>query len=107
MLMDHFSRTGSYIFKEDVSKTKMNQICQLITSGSMNRLKDIPINLNNNEIKARLMVNEFIPNFSTKMKITIIKTKYYSHFDNLISYQNNLSIKSDTHASYYTLLGKR
>jgi hypothetical protein len=106
-LIEHFCRTGYYIFKEDVSRTKMNQICQLITFGSTNRLKDIPINLNNNDIKSRLLVNDFVANFSTKMKITLIKTKYYPHFDNLLASQNNASSKQELQSSYYTLLGKR
>ena len=29
----------------------MNQLCQLVTLGSMNRLKDIEIDLKNNDIK--------------------------------------------------------
>jgi hypothetical protein len=73
----------------------------------MNRLKDIPIELKNNDIKTRLLVNDFVANFTTKMKITVIKTRYYSYFDSLVSYQNGLNIKPDMHSFYYTLLGKR
>lgn len=75
----------------------MNQLCQLITAGSSNRLKDIPIDLKNNEIKTRLIVNDFVPNFTSKMKITIIKTKNYIHFDHLLTYQNLVSSKADSH----------
>jgi len=85
----------------------MNQICQLVTAGSFNRLKDIQIDLKNNDIKNRLIVNDFVPNFNTKLKITIIKTKHYAHFDSLVGYENNLNIKSDLSSYYYTLLGKR
>lgn len=41
--MDQFSRNGYYVFREDLSRVKMNQICQLITSGSTNKLKDISL----------------------------------------------------------------
>lgn len=75
----------------------MNQICQLITAGSSNRLKDIPVDLKNNDVKTRLTVNDFIPNFTSKMKITIIKTKNYVQFDNLLTYQNLISSKADLH----------
>lgn len=72
----------------------MNQICQLITAGSSNRLKDIVIDLKNNDIKNRLSVNDFIANFSSKLKITVIKTKYYSYFDSLLALQS-LNTKSE------------
>jgi hypothetical protein len=78
ILLENFSRCGYYLFKEDVTRTKMNQICQFITAGAANRLKDIPVPITNNEIAARFTVNDFAPNFSSKMKITLIKTKYYS-----------------------------
>lgn len=94
-MIDNFARTGYYLFREDISLTRMNQICQLVTAGSSNRLKDITIDLKNNDVRNRLTVNDFVPNFSSKMKITIIKTKYYSHFDNLLTYQSLLS-KQDT-----------
>ena len=58
----------------------MNQICQFITAGAANRLKDIQIPITNADVAARFTVNDFAPNFSSKMKITLIKTKYYSHF---------------------------
>lgn len=108
MMIEQFSRSGYYLFREDVSKPKMNQICQLITSGSLNRLKDISIELKNNDIKNRLTVNDFTPNFSTKLKITIIKTKDYPYFDNLVSYESGLSTRTDhsTH-QFYSYLGKR
>ena len=35
----------------------MNQLCQLVTLGSTNRLKDIEIDLKNTDIKNRLLVN--------------------------------------------------
>lgn len=108
MMIDHFSRNGYYLFREDITTTKMNQICQLITSGSLNRLKDINIELKNNDIKNRLTVNDFAPNFTTKLKLTIIKTKDYPYFDNLVSYESGLSTRTE-HSShqYYSLLGKR
>jgi hypothetical protein len=56
--------------------------------GSSNRLKDINIDLKNNDIKNRLVVNDFTLNFTSKMKITVIKTKYYLHFDNLLNLLN-------------------
>lgn len=61
-------------------KTRMNQICQLISAGSANRLKDIPLDIKNADLKARLLPNEFTPNFSSKVKITLIKTKNYPYF---------------------------
>jgi hypothetical protein len=63
-----------------VPKTRMNQICQLISAGSANRLKDIPLDIKNADLKARLLPNEFTPNFSSKVKITLIKTKNYPYF---------------------------
>jgi hypothetical protein len=105
--MDQFSRNGYYVFREDVARVKMNQICQLITSGSTNKLKDIDIDLKNNDIKNRLVVNDFAPNFNSKLQITIIKTANFAYFDNLVSYQNTLSNRSDTNNVYFNLLGKR
>ena len=57
LMIDNFTRNGCYVFREDVSRAKMNQICQLITTGSMNRLRDIEIDLKNNDLKARLLLN--------------------------------------------------
>ena len=85
----------------------MNQICQLITSGSTNKLKDINIDLKNSDIKNRLVVNDFVPNFNSKLQTTIIKNTDFAYFDNLVSYQNALSNRSDTNNAYFTLLGKR
>ena len=85
----------------------MNQICQLITSGSTNKLKDINIDLKNSDIKNRLVVNDFAPNFNSKLQTTIIKNTDFAYFDNLVSYQNALSNRSDTNNAYFTLLGKR
>ena len=34
----------------------MNQLCQLVTLGSMKRLKDIEIDVKNNDIKNRLVM---------------------------------------------------
>jgi hypothetical protein len=94
--------------REDVSRSKMNQICQLIVSGSSNHLKDIEIDLKNNDVKTRLLINEFVPNFTSKLKITIIKNKDYCYYNSLISYQNGLLTRGDHHQStYYALLGKR
>jgi len=56
-MIDHFSRTGYYLFKEDISKKKMNQIWNLIEYASTNRLRDIPFNIKNNDIKNRLNIN--------------------------------------------------
>lgn len=107
-MMDQFSRNGYYLFREDITKVKMNQICQLITTGSTNRLKDIDIDLKNNDIKVRLQVNDFAPNFNSKLKITIIKAADFPYFDNLVSYQSALSNRPDnTHNIYFSLLGKK
>lgn len=56
-MIDNFSKSGCYVLREDISKLRMNQLCQLVTLGSMNRLKDIEIDLKNNDIKNRLTVN--------------------------------------------------
>ena len=40
-MIDNFTKNGCYVLREDVSRTRMNQLCQLIATGSMNRLKDI------------------------------------------------------------------
>jgi hypothetical protein len=85
----------------------MNQLCQMITSGSANRLKDISVELKNNEIKTRLTVNDFVPNFTSKLKITLIKNSNYPYFENLISYESSLANRSDRLNAYYTLLGKK
>jgi len=105
--MDQFSRNGYYIFREDITKVKMSQICQLITTGASNRLKDISIDLKNNDIKARLIVNDFAPNFNSKLKITIIKTADFPYFDSLISYQSAISNRPDHTQNLYFFLGKR
>ena len=106
--MDQFSRSGYYLFREDIKKVKMNQICQLITTGSTNRLKDIDIDLKNNDVKVRLTVNDFAPNFNSKLKITIIKTSDFPYFDNMVTYQAALSNRPDhTQNLYFNLLGKR
>ena len=108
MMIDNFSRNGCYVLREDVSRARMNQLCQLITSGSMNKLKDIPVDLKNNDIKNRLVVNEVVPNFNSKLKITIIKNKDYAYFNNILAFQNNLLSKNDHHHSnYYPLLGRK
>ncbi len=107
-MIDNFSKNGYYIIREDISRKKMNQICQLITSGSMNRLKDVDIDLKNNDIKNRLTFNDFIPNFTTKLKITLIKNKNYSYFNSLITYQSGLLNRIDHNRNnYYSFLGKR
>lgn len=41
IMADNFGKTGFFILREDISRSKMNQLCQLIISGSMNRLKDV------------------------------------------------------------------
>lgn len=108
LMMDQFSRNGYYVLREDISLSKMNQICQLIMAGSMNRLKDVNIDLKNNDIKAKITFNDFVPNFSSKLKLTIIKNKDYAYFDSLISYQSGLSSRTESlHGNYYSLLGKR
>jgi hypothetical protein len=108
MMIDNFSRNGCYVLREDVSRVRMNQLCQLITAGSMNKLKDVPIDLKNNDVKNRLLINEVAPNFSSKLKITIIKNKDYAYFNNLLAYQNNLlSRDQNQSSSYYPLLGRK
>ena len=108
VMIDSFSRNGYHILREDISREKMNQICQLITSGSMNRLKDIPVDLKNNDIKVKLSMNDFTPNFITKLKITLIKNQNYSYFNSLVTYQNVLQNKAEYPQNvYYSLLGKR
>jgi hypothetical protein len=82
----------------------MNQICQFITAGAANRLKDIPIPISNNDVAARFTVNDFAPNFSSKMKITLIKTKYYSHFEQLLALQTLNAQKVENSAS---LIGRK
>lgn len=107
-MIDYFSKTGFYVFREGVSQSKMHQICQLISSGSMNRLRDVQLNIKNNDLKTRLSFNETVPNFSSKLKITLIKDKDYGYFHSLVGYQNSLLTKTDHHqSSYYSLLGKR
>lgn len=46
-LIDSFSRNGFHLFREDLSRTRMNQLCQLLTAAGSNRLKDIPLELKN------------------------------------------------------------
>lgn len=103
--MDSFTRNGYSIFKEDVPRTRMNQLCQLLTVGSSNRLKDIPLDLKNGEIKGRLMVNDFQPNFTSRVKITLIKARHYPYFEQLIAYQGLLSARNDP--STASLLARR
>jgi hypothetical protein len=79
----------------------------MITSGSSNRLKDISFDLKNNDIKTRLSVNDFVPNFTSKLKISLIKNSNYPYFDSLISYENSLANRGDRLNAYYTLLGKK
>lgn len=85
----------------------MNQICQLITAGSTNRLKDLPFDVKNNDVRNRLNVNEFVPNFTTKSKITIIKTKNYAYFETLLTNQNTLNGRPDASNAFYGNLGRK
>lgn len=57
MMIDNFSRNGCYVLREDVNRNRMNQLCQLVIAGSMNKLKDIPFDLKNSDIKNRLTIN--------------------------------------------------
>ena len=107
-MIDNFSRNGCYVLREDISESRMNQLSQLISLGSMNRLKDVEVDLKSNDVKVRLLINDFIPNFSSKLKITLIKNKNYADFNSLLTYQSGLMNKSDNHqSSYYALLGRR
>ena len=86
----------------------MNQLCQLVTSGSTNRLKDIEVDLKNNDIKIRLLVNDFVPNFISRLKMTLIKNKDYAYFNNLLTYQSTfLSRVENQQMSVYPLLGRK
>lgn len=42
-LIDNFSRSGYCLFREEVPRARMGQLCQIITAGSANRLKDVPL----------------------------------------------------------------
>ena len=107
-MIDNFSRNGCYVLREDIPKVRMNQLCQLVVSGSMNRLKDIEVDLKNNDIKNRLIINEFVPNFNSRLKITLIKSRNYAYFNNLLTYQNTLLSRADNQQiSYYPLLGRK
>lgn len=107
-MIDNFSRNGCYVLREDVSQARMNQLCQLITSGSMNRLKDIEIDLKNADLKARLILNDYVPNFMSKLKITLIKNRDYAYFNSLLTYQSFLSGRAENQQnSYYPLLARK
>lgn len=83
----------------------MNQLCQVLTAASSNRLKDIPLELKNAELKARLQVNDSAPNFTSRLKITLIKTKHYAYFEQLLAYQSLLSARNDPASA--SLLARR
>jgi hypothetical protein len=104
-LMEGFTRTGYCLFKEEVPRTRMNQLCQLVTAGSANRLKDIPLELKNGDLKARLLVNDFTPNFSSKVKITLIKARHYPYFEQLLAFQGLHGARNDPAAA--SLLARR
>jgi hypothetical protein len=105
ILMDNFTRNGYCLFKEEVPCTRMNQLCQLLTTGSSNRLKDITLELKNGEWKGRLLVNDFQPNFTSRTKITLIKAKHYPYFEQLLAYQSLLAARNDSAAA--SLLARR
>jgi hypothetical protein len=42
-LIENFSRSGYCLFKEDVPRSRMSQLCEIITAGSAGRLKDISL----------------------------------------------------------------
>ena len=64
--------------------------------------------MKNNDVKNRLVVNEFVPNFISRLKISLIKNKDYAYFNNLLTYQNTLLGRVDhQQISYYPLLGRR
>lgn len=106
-MIDSFSRVGFYLFREEVTLKKLNQLCQLITYGGSNKLKDIPLEFKNNELKAKVNPNETLPGFNTKIRMTIIKSQHYHHFENMVSFENSLNIKPDFNNIYYTFLAKK
>ena len=94
ILIEQFSRSGYILFKEEISRERMGQICQIITLGSTNRLKDIQLNLKNLYSEKRLSVNEQVPHFTSKMQKTTMESKHYQAYDTYISYQNSFNLKS-------------
>lgn len=95
ILIENFSRSGYFLFREDVPRARMSQICQLLTAGSSNRLKDIPLELKNGELKGRLLTNDFAPNFTSRLKITLIKARHYPYFEQLLTYQTLFASRND------------
>jgi hypothetical protein len=72
-LVNQFTNFGYVVFREDLSKEKALELCQLISLGAENKLKPIKIDFNKDEYKNRIVIEDTNPTTS-KIKITLISS---------------------------------
>ena len=101
VLMTQFSQVGYYLFKENISFQKCEELCSLFTLGGEGKLKPIPCDFKTKDYATKLSPAAAPLAKKSQMKIIYIKSSKYEMYEDITNLPSNLPVRPENNSSMF------